>query len=747
MNLAYQVEPLCIRITTPAREQRGNAVFIGVEVSPQTMTKMVSDVYFIVCINDNDAGIYCDELKKGAIVELIPNTFIQKRVKRDGFIDTQVHISASSFSLLRPSGELIVNLLAGSSRFKGIGPRKAEKLWTEIGDELYQILDDGDTEKLLSVLTAETATQLVESWQSYVVTDALLYCNRKLRLTASTAFKIIRYYKSDTITKIKEDPYRLISFGLSFEKCDEIASEFGIKHDDNRRLSAAVEAALYKILDNGDTIANKEFVFSKVMDHLKNEALSNQALESDLESKSFIELDNGHYQAAGPAIMESFVARRFVELIHADYQSGFDFFDCNVVNEYETLKSIHLTSKQKEAVKGAVSNRVFLINGGAGVGKTTVLEAVYACFESAGIEPIQLAIAAKAAMRMTEATGRESQTIARFIKRFDFEDVNVNSVALVIDESSMVDLSSMYQLLCKVPLGVKVILVGDVGQLPPIGFGLILHELIKVAALNSVTLTEVKRQGKNSSIPAVAESIRRGVTPHFNQHDVNFLECQNLKAISDTVLGIFKNNPNVQIICPTRKLVKKLNEICAGENKRKNLLVYSDYLEYKEDTGFRLGDNVMCLSNLYELGVMNGSLGQITACYNEKRIIEVTFEDTTRSIESCGRIKWEDGVEREITEDIIDNIEHSYAMTIHKSQGSQFEEIVIPIVKSRNFDRSMLYTAVTRAKKRVTFVGEQSLVQQVIQRVSVDNRKSGLADKIFTLLKEPEFGQEVPQSN
>lgn len=723
-------DPICIRVTTAAHFQKGNVVFFGVAVDASTLTKTSTDTYYVVSIKDQYGMEYCEELAKGAVVEVVPTTALTNKVTHDSYDYKQIKLTTDGFALIRPSGGVIVELLSSSRKFKGIGPRKAQKLWDTFSESLYEILDSGDVDRLEEILTPEVSADLIESWQSYVVTEALLYCNRILELQTSVAFRVIRYFKEETKKRIEEDPYRLLSFSVSFEKCDAIARGMKIGLDDERRLSAAVESALYATLDDGDTIATHTFVWNSVNEILQDKELATQALKSDYENEKFTILANGYYQVNGVALMEQYVAKRLAGMLSRPNQLDLLGEIDNTIAQYEDDNGFPLTDLQKEAVTGAVLNPLFLINGGAGVGKTTVLGSVYKCFDSFGIIPIQVALAAKAAMRMTEATGREASTIARFIRSFNFDDVDASKVTLVIDESSMVDLPSMYKLLCVLPQKVRIIFVGDIGQLPPIGFGLILHELIKVDEIPSVTLKEVKRQGKNSNIPNVSKHVREGVVPEFNDSDVQFIHQPNSRIMMDTILAAYRQDSKLQIICPTRRLVKQLNGMCAGENNGQRLLVFNDYFESKEDTGFRCGDQVMCITNLYEHNVMNGSLGIITACYDDAVSIEIDEGIKPKMVLSYGKVKWDDGVERDITEDIIDNLEHSYAMTIHKSQGSQFDTVVIPIVSSLNFDRSMLYTALTRAQSKVIFVGDQELLPKIISWVSVEGRQADLAVKI-----------------
>ncbi|GAA0856462.1 AAA family ATPase [Aliiglaciecola litoralis] len=731
-NLDIQTEPLFLRITKKPSFRKDKIVFFAVEVQPETWSKVDNKTHYIIELLANDHAAY-DELDSGAICRIVPETLLEKQVTINDSSYNRRFVTTTNFTLVRSTGSLIIKLLANSNKFKSIGERKAARLWERFGEKLYSILDQGEIDELVKVLSLPIAESLIEAWELYAHTDALLFCS-KLKLTASQSFRITRYYKGDTKAKIEDDPYRLLAFNISFEKCDEIATkQYGIPYDDHRRLAATVEEALYQILNSNSVVSDHDTLRKKIETFIPEDELVTLALQGGYENNNYVLLANGNYQSNGSYLMETFIANRFRYLLNTPIQ--LELSDSNIseiISTYESKNELCLTASQKEAVLNVAHNRLYIINGGAGVGKTTVLDCIYHVFDDAGITSVQVALAAKAAKKMTEATGREASTIARFIKRFNRKDINPDKLVLVIDESSMVDLLSMYKLLSFLPENVRLIIIGDDGQLPPVGYGLILHELLKVPDIQSTTLTEVKRQGKESNIPAVTQDIRNGIVPLLDFPDITFINSNSRKKVLQDVLSVYQEDVhNTQIICATRKMADAINEQCSSLNESKKLLAYNEYYDAFEFTGFRLSDKVMCTANLYDLDVLNASIGEIVDCYKETKEVELEINDNKKMISSFGQIKWDDGVVTEITDDLLDNLSHAYAMTIHKSQGSQFPTVIIPVFQAKYMDRTMLYTAITRAQKRVVLIGSEILFNNAISTVHSDERKADLANKIL----------------
>lgn len=730
--------PITLRVTRSAYYSRGGAVFHGVEVDQITLRRINARQHYIIRVEGDDQEVLTSSIDKGMMLDVVPKT--QLKIPTDLGLERFI-VTTDRIEILRPEGKLIVDLIGGSSRFRGIGPVKAQKLWAHFGESLYDLLSQGDTETLMQLLSQETAQRAVDAWRTYVNLDAMRYCSITLGLGVSMSFRVVEFYQQDTVKKVDEDPYRLLAFGLSFKRCDVIAKQLGFCVDSHIRLSAAVEAALYQILDSGSTVATYETLKESLRsiltvsyddNTLEPEQLVSMALHDGYESDNYVLLEDGCYQSNGAFLMESFVAKRLIELIRTPIQ--FPTTDTSIdeiIADYEQTNGFSLTARQHDAVLQAIQHSFFIINGGAGVGKTTVLDALYRVFKSMDIVPIQLALAGKAAKRMTEATGYESFTIARFVRVFDFKRHEGSELIVVIDESSMVDLPSMYRLLKFIPRGTRILMLGDTGQLPPVDFGLVFHQLVELDFVPKVTLTEVRRQGKNSNIPNVANAIRQGIMPELAHHDIQHFNIGSFTAIKRHAASLYNEAPErTLILSPTNKMADAVNELCADGNKRPRMRIFIEDYDRYMDTGFRLGDKVMCCKNLYDMNVMNGSVGKVTKVYKEMVTIVSDEESNTTEFSSFGRILWDDGVEREVPIEMIDALKLAYAMTIHKSQGSQFERVIIPLDRAPNLDRTMFYTAVTRAQKEVILIGELGTLYQALSNELPHSRNVDLSGKL-----------------
>lgn len=735
--------PITLRVTRSAYHSRGGAVFHGVEVDQNTLRKINVRQHYIIRVESRDQSAITSSIAKGMMLDVVPKTHL--KVSTDLGLERFI-VTTDKVEILRPEGKLIVDLLGGSSRFKGIGPVKAQKLWVHFGESLYDVLSQGDTESLMQMLSQDTAQRAVDAWKTYVNLDAMHYCNMTLELGVSMSFRVTEFYQQDTIDKLNEDPYRLLAFGLPFKDCDTIAKRQGFFADSPVRLAAAVEAALYQILDRGSTVATHETLAEPLRrllavgdDYtLDTDELVSQALQEGYDGDNYVLLEDGSYQSNGAFLMESFVAERLVELIRFPVQfSTTDISIADIIADYEQTKGFPLTARQHDVVLQAFQHRFFIINGGAGVGKTTVLDALYRVYDSMHIVPIQLALAGKAAKRMTEATGYESFTIARFVRVFDFKRYEGSELVIVIDESSMVDLPSMYRLLKFIPRGTRILMLGDTGQLPPVDFGLVFHELVELDFVPKVTLTEVCRQGENSNIPSVSNAIRQGIMPELAHHDVRHVAMTGFTAIKKHVAALYGESPDTtQIICPTNKMADALNELCAAANNMARMRIFVEDFDRYMDTDFRLGDKVICCNNLYDMDVMNGTVGEVTKVYKEMVLVASGEEDNTTEFPSFGRIMWDDGVEREVSVEMIDALKLAYAITIHKSQGSQFERVIIPLDRAFNLDRTMFYTAVTRAQKEVLLIGDSNTLSEALSNEFSKSRIVNLSGKLNSLYRK-----------
>lgn len=633
----------------------------------------------------------------------------------DGWQVHERRLQATTLELLRPSGENIVQLLARSPAFPGIGEVKARKLWEALGSDLYDALEGRDQARLAAQVGADLAAVLVDGWSAYGDADAVTAFQR-MGLDLSVSQKVLAAYRTEALDSIAQDPYRLLAFGLSWTATDQLARAFfQVVDDDERRLGAAVESVLYADLDRGNTCALRESVRSglaKLVGMMHTEGALRLAV-----ARHYVVEREGRLHALGPWSIERSLSEWLAALATPSPLVDPDGVDA-LIAEYEREETaagstFMLNTAQRRAVHAAALHRLLLITGGAGVGKTTVLKCVRSMLDATGQTVYQMALSGRAAKRIAQATGKPSMTIAGFLRNVAKNGLPDNST-VVVDEASMLDALLAYRLVGSLPDDARLILIGDPFQLPPVGPGLTLHALMEVPQLAKVELTVVKRFG--GDIAATASAVRDGELPDLpstDAADIAFIEC-GADEVNEVILRLVSQDPaDTQVLTFTKEKgpgsSAGLNALCqkrlAADAQR--LLVFSDDRGRIEDTGFRLGDPVLCVKNLWHLGLQNGSLGRLHS-------IEAVPVVGVDGVATYGWVRWDDGELCPVTDEVLDALELGYAITVHKAQGSQFSRVVVPVFKTRNLDRTMLYTAITRATRQVLLVGDRSVAVQVV---------------------------------
>lgn len=667
----------------------------------------------------------------------------------NGYKIKEIQLLPHQMQLIRPSGEHIIRLMADNKAFEGVGEVKARKLWEYFGNDLYAYLDKADISSLSKVVSTETAHHIVDAWQQYGDTKTLHWFVQH-GFTVKMGKKLLAYYGKETSQKIEEDPYRMLAFNGNWKDVDAMATKtFGLKADDPRRLKGAIEESLYRRFALGDTAvtlkAIQKSLIQLLQPHDENWAeLTGKAMISGYSQDCYIIRDNGVdlvLHALGPYFMEKNIAGEVVKRMErpANGLSGQEI--TQELYQFEQQAGFILNTEQRNAVTVTISNTISIITGGAGTGKTTVLEALYRLYDKAGIEIYQMALSGRATKRMMEATGREGTTIAGFLRNVDTSGFNDHTV-IVIDEASMIDVSIMHRVLQKIPDETRIVLVGDAGQLPPIGAGLVLHNLLEVKELPVTELKEVNRYG--NKILNAAESIRNGHYPELSENindDICFIPCKT-SEIKEKLVSIYaqclKNKIDVQILEPVKSGkycgTERTNLACqeAFANKSRPLKLWNNEFDQFETLSFKEGEPVICTQNHWDKELQNGSLGKILEVYSEPR---EQFNSKNEPVgEAYADIEWDDGIIRPLTEDMIDDVILAYSITVHKGQGSQWDTIIVPVYQARNLDRSMLYTAITRAREKVILLGDLSEARKVTEEPpKVISRTTGLLDFINEL--------------
>lgn len=706
----------------------GGCIFSGKPIDDEGRIQDASSYYVVKATHATLGGV---QVQPGQWWKISGEP--SKRIKEvNGYQVSEWQIDAATAFLACPSGEHIVAFMADSPAFEGIGQVKARKLWESFGSRLYEILDSGDVDSLAAVLTLDSARQVASAWAQHGDSRTLQWLQSQ-GFDVALGRKVVQFFGVETAAKLEEDPYRLLSFCAGWKQADALArSDFGVADDDPRRLQGAIEEACYRLFAAGHTVAPSsmlmgylESVLGGQTEGFRWRTLIPAALDQGLTNGSFVVGAQG-VQPLGPFVMETIVAKAVADRLQPGQDAQLLPYKAvsSVMADYEVAEGITLNTEQRLAVQTAAANAVVLVMGGAGVGKTTVLKALYEVYDRAGVRVIQAALAGRAARRMQEATGRSASTIASFLRGLKDDDLSVPTV-LVVDEASMVDIITMSRICESLPQEVRLVLVGDPSQLMPVGPGLVLHALSGVPGVPAVELKVVKRYG--GEISAAAMAIREGTWPSLPADEaaaIAFIPCAAKSGdseddlLAEAVLRLYEQDPaNTQILASRRNgpgSTKNLNAICQGRltSGAQPLMTWSDEHDSHVHTGIHLGDPLLCTRNLWDRGLQNGSLGIVDQIEDEPRLLT---SDTGEELgHAIAWVEWDDGVRRPIVEEMLDDLELGYAITVHKAQGSQWPRVIIPMTGNRLLDRTLIYTAVTRAQRQVILVGDEQAARQAV---------------------------------
>ncbi|WHH50895.1 AAA family ATPase [Pseudomonas sp. Ap32] len=724
---------ISVRVTSIRSANRKGCIAFGHRMD---VTRGINDRSSPVVIRVPEAIAKLSDIAVGAIFEVYGEVSTVLRT-HGAFAIHEMTIDAQDIHLVRPSGSQVIQWL--SDNVKGVGEVKATRLWDAMGERLYDVLDSADHPAIEVIIpTEDVRERLFKRWSEDGDAKTLRFVQDK-RIPLDIARKAIRFHKKNTITALTNDPYRLLSFAGAWADVDKIAREsFSVSLDDPRRLTASLEESLYRASEKGHTCSSLSDLHSTVSSLIKPHAAPSAAMSKALLAGAsvgqFICKELGELGlmlfAPGSWLMERRCAQFVRDLILTPAQQPQLFpVDVNeVIARFEKAEQIHLdlptfglNEAQRNAVATSFSNRFSVITGGAGVGKTTVLKALYKALDTTGRPRFQMALSGRATARMIEATGEEARTIAGFLRKVTDKDMGLAPI-IVIDEASMLDLVTFYRLVQKLPPECQVILVGDPYQLPPIGSGLILHVLCELAGVPTTELVEVKRQAKDSGIPLASRQIREGQRPVFSSDtdaDVVFLPCCDDEIIP-TVLRLYEQDQgNTQILSATRTCrfagVDALNRTCHQRyaDHSQQLMAENPETGEVESTGLCVGDLVMYTANDWSRNLQNGSLGTLDEIFAAPRSVDLGDEEKSRICAAIGVATF-DGVRHYILDTDIDSLELAFSITVHKAQGSQFRRVIIPVRKSRILDRTFVYTAATRAQAQVIFVGDLKAVEEAI---------------------------------
>lgn len=670
-------------------------------------------------------------------------------------------LKVSAYRVKEPEDLVSIERYLGSGAIKGIGQTMASRIVKKFREDTFRIIEE-EPERLAEIKgiserkAMEIASQMEEKKD---MRKSMIYL-QKYGISTKLAAKIYQRYGMKVHQILEENPYRLADDieGVGFRTADEIAARIGIHTDSDYRIRSGLFYILQQAVAEGHIYLPEELLLrrAKVLLGIEIEDIEKYIMDLCMERKTVMKEKDGkvivypaHYY-----YMELNTAKMLNDL-DIDCQMPEDMMEKRL-RAVEEKEKIELDPLQHKAVIESIKHGLLILTGGPGTGKTTTINTMIQFFESEGLSILLAAPTGRAAKRMTEATGYEAQTIHRLL------EVNGNpeeestggflrnrenpleADVIIIDEMSMVDLNLMHALLSAVVQGTRLILVGDVDQLPSVGPGSVLKDIISSERFHVVTLTKIFRQAGESDIIMNAHKINAGEPVELNKksRDFFFVKCDEADTIIGGIIALIQRklpqyvqaHPNeIQVMAPTRKGllgVERMNVIL-----QKYLNPADEKKTEREINGrlFREGDKVMQIKNNYQLeweictrfgltvdkgmGVFNGDMGVISEINEYKETVEVEYDE---------------GRKVKYGFDMVDELELAYAITVHKSQGSEYPAVILPLLPGPKllYNRNLLYTAVTRAKKCLTIIGSDTTFQEMIRNKSEQERYTSLAERI-----------------
>lgn len=641
---------------------------------------------------------------------------------------------AQSWTEVMPATLYGIEKYLGSGLVKGIGPAYAKAIVSRFGLETIDVIEN-DIERLLEVprLGKKRMEKIRESWEKQKDIKEVMVFLQGHGVSTAFAAKIYRKYEKESIAKVKENPYQLADdiWGIGFKTADSIASKMGYVKNNPRRCRSGILYTLNELAEDGHVYAEPEQLVEAAVKLLEAEENPvRQALSSMMEAKDVI-ADNDVIYLPPFYYAENGSAKRLQTLL-----SDTSLFNSDVAAEPEAeygskAGGIVYDEVQQAAIQKALDSKVMVLTGGPGTGKTTTTQGIIAAFKARHMSILLGAPTGRAAKRMTEATGMEAKTIHRLLEYNPMDGYKRNDEnplegdALIVDECSMIDILLFYNLMKAIPSNMRLILVGDIDQLPSVGAGNVLRDIIDSQQIPVVRLTRIFRQAQSSRIVMNAHAINAGQFPNIRNGldtDFFFINQEDADEMVKLIIGLVRDRlpkkygyppKEVQVLTPMQRGTVgagNLNiELQSALNPTGPSLARGGYT-------FRQGDKVMQIRNNYDKNVFNGDIGYITAVDTNERTLTVTFDNRL--------------VEYDITE--LDEIVLAYAITIHKSQGSEFPVVVMPVTMKHfvMLQRNLIYTGITRAKKICVLVGTTKALAYAIHNQTVSKRNTKLKERL-----------------
>ncbi|TGY45161.1 ATP-dependent RecD-like DNA helicase [Clostridium perfringens] len=660
-----------------------------------------------------------------------------------------------------------------SGIIQGIGPVTAKKIVNKFGEDTLNILDN-NIERLKEIegIGKKKLETIIESYREQRELKNITIFLQTHGLSVNQCLKIYKKYGASSVDTVKNNPYILCDeiSGIGFKTSDKIARSLGIEIDSPFRIQSGIRYVINEFCANGHTFMPKDELIKEasnvltvsgdiIEENIKNAALDRKIKLERVNDKEGVFTIPNYYCELG-------ITNRILTLAISNFQDISVDVD-HLILQFEKKNNITFAESQKDAIISAFQNGIEIITGGPGTGKTTIIKCIIEIFETCGLKVLLGAPTGRAAKRMSESTGKEATTIHRMLDMGVFEkeesvfvtnaeEYSLEADVVIIDEASMIDITLMNALLKSIKVGTRLIIVGDVDQLPSVGAGNVLNDFIESGFTKVVRLKEIFRQGKESMIVVNAHKINKGEMPKLNEKGTDFFFIRNdiQEGILNTIIDLIntrlpKFNSNwdklksIQVLVPMKKGVLGVTNL--NERIQNVLNPKAPYKKEKEFRSmvFREGDKVMQIKNNYSLkwtriagkgeheglGVFNGDMGFIESIDLEGKKLSIIFDD-----------------ERRVIYDFmyLDELDLAYAITIHKSQGSEFPVVIIPAYMGAPLlmNRNLLYTGITRAKEMVVVVGIPKALKYMVDNTRSMERYSSLNWRIKEVISNEVFEQD-----
>ncbi|MFC1606350.1 ATP-dependent RecD-like DNA helicase [Candidatus Latescibacterota bacterium] len=699
--------------------------YIVAKILPEGKHKVVAVVGYVTMLYEGETAIF-----RG---EWIIDPKYGRQLKFD------------SYETVVPSSVEGIKQFLSSKYIEGVGEKFAEKIVNMFGEETLSILDENPRRlKKVPGLGKKKLEAIIEGWNSHRHIRTIMIFLHTHGISEAYASKIYDKYKDNTIDELRSDPYKLIKDirGIGFIKADQIAAKLGIGRESNERVRAGIQYSLDTLVEKGHVFVPRQLLIEETAEMLELDA------DAIMEGVKFL-IDGGWLVSDDERVYRSDIYRmevlvaQHLHLLASTPMHGLIPDRSKVegmIGDIEHSRNIDFAPQQREAIVSTALANCMVLTGGPGTGKTTTVLGMIDVLRHLKFGVLLCAPTGRAAKRLSEATGLEAKTIHRLLEYDPFrgkfarnESNPLDAHAIIMDEASMVDTILFADFLKAVSPATKLIIVGDVNQLPSIGPGNVLRDIISSGSVPTIRLTEIFRQAASSKIVQSAHLINSGKRPYTdNDHNGNFFFVykNNPEEVASTIVDMvsrrlpsrygFDPMDDIQVLSPMHKSETGVANLNTLLQERLNPMRPNMASVRRGWFEFRRGDKVMQVRNNYDKMVFNGDIGRV---------------ERIDAINSTVRVRFESVVEYTLAE--IDDLVPAYAISVHKSQGSEFRSVVIPVTTQHfiMLKRNLIYTAVTRARELVVIVGDTKALEIAVRNDQISERYTSLAERLADLAR------------